>query len=785
MIALKYAPYNVIRSYIKEKIQKITMKKLAFLLGLAFVIFLIPQAMAYDQSYYLYNTSSSTDFSISGNINVSAGATPNSSLCITDVKMYANINSTGSYSYRFYLYINNTLQFQNDFAGTGIQICMFLGNMTVPTGFLNATARAVSLGSPVPVTLFLEFNTRCESNDTFIYLTSNSISAGQNMYRKRGSPNVTQWYPIPNSCEIHSKYPAVPQSDNYGSGTGAIYFVPFNSKTGNVTLEYNVNYFCSSGNTWWGGYFRPNTNTSTQLFFANPPPLYHKSSVNLEINTNYVQYAYWTTGTYNFCNEAAPIMNVTINDYTPNYVCGNWSACEAGYQTRICIDTKGGMPNQVQSRSCLAANQTIVMGFEDFTQDTDTVKECNKYWYLIGCGWFVENRTVWQPDNPRWNIIASSLAGLYVATVTQSDTEGISAPLGSRFLKMWYMPPYWAEHPTFVNATWQCYNFSGGTPSWVVYENINSSFFASYDFTFPSPSMSIYFDVRKCPSQVVQYDTGFWCGKACYGNCTAEPKGNYWVGLLDITNDTWVLRYDGISIAENWTRINMDVTNIIQEGHQYRLYLAVEPPNSWYGDPDGYCSYFDRVLLYNAQYSTKDEIALDLFGKLYNELTDEQKVAVDQAYCSTPQECKGNDLYIYTLQNDVCVSQVYYNHTTCIQQQQAAAQQSLFQPISSIAHTIVNTTTNQTVEEYVSESGFGFTLVFLTPIFWVLLFTSIFTMLAAWITKHMEIGITTGLLILLAFTLAGYFPAWLFVILIVIGGYIVGRTVVKAVTGGG
>jgi hypothetical protein len=772
--------------------QILTMKKLAFLLGL-FVILLVPSAMAYEQNLYYYNGfTSSSFFQVYGDANLSL----QQGNCTTNVLAFAEFNTAGSYQYRFNLYINDSLVWQNNYIGAGSQICpniIFLGNKTINSGFARANLTAQAIASPVPTTAWLVITSNCFANDTNVYITSENESYGYNMYLATAL-NYTvssEWNSsIPNLCFRHDKRNPVNATADYPS-YALMYFVPFNTKSGNVTLHWGGVYTMSNANILIG-YFDVETGTeiTTRTFSAGLPPVTYdidtEVKLTLQQNNDYVMFfAGISTDPFVSFSGHPPIMNVTVLDYTSNFVCGNWSSCSGGYQTRTCTDTKGVYPPQIQTRTCLLVNQTIVMGFEDFMQDTDTVKECNKYWYLLGCGWFVENRTIWQPVNPAWRITASELAGLYVATVTQSDTEKISAPLGSRFLKMWYMPPYWAEHPTLVNGTWQCYNFSGGTPSWVVYENINSSFFVSYNFTFPSPSMLIYFDVRRCPSQVVQYDTGLWCGKACYGNCAAQPKGNYWVGLHDLTTDEWVLRYDGISIAENWTRISLDVTNKIQVGHQYRLFLSVEPPNSWWGDPDGYCSYFDRVLLYNAQYSTKDEQALNLFGKLYNELTDEQKHIIDEAYCSKPYECKGNDKYVYTLQNDVCVAQIYYNDSICVaqQQQKQIANQSIFLPISSVANTMV--TANQTLEQNLKASGYGFLLIFLTPIFWIMILVISVMMVAAYYTKHMEIGGISGLLLLIA--MAAYFTEliWIAIVVIIIAGFIIGRTVVKAVTGGG
>jgi hypothetical protein len=83
----------------------------------------------------------------------------------------------------------------------------------------------------------------------------------------------------------------------------------------------------------------------------------------------------------------------------------------------------------------------------------------------------------------------------------------------------------------------------------------------------------------------------------------------------------------------------------------------------------------------------------------------------------------------------------------------------------------------------VQAAGFGFALVFLTPIFWIMLICSIVMIIATYYTKHMEIGVGAGLFILVAFTLALPELIWVTIVLLVISAYIVGRSLVKVVSG--
>jgi hypothetical protein len=110
--------------------------------------------------------------------------------------------------------------------------------------------------------------------------------------------------------------------------------------------------------------------------------------------------------------------------------------------------------------------------------------------------------------------------------------------------------------------------------------------------------------------------------------------------------------------------------------------------------------------------------------------------------------------------------------------------QSIFLPICSVGGAIVNTTTNITLTQSLQAGGFGFILLFLTPIFWIMMLIVAIMIGAAWITSHMEIGIASGVAMLIA--MAVIFPelVWITIVMIVIAGFIVGRMVVKVVQGG-
>jgi low temperature requirement protein LtrA len=96
---------------------------------------------------------------------------------------------------------------------------------------------------------------------------------------------------------------------------------------------------------------------------------------------------------------------------------------------------------------------------------------------------------------------------------------------------------------------------------------------------------------------------------------------------------------------------------------------------------------------------------------------------------------------------------------------------------------IINTTTNQTLGQSIAASGFGFVLVFLTPIFWIMLVITGVMSLVGYYTRHMELGAFAGILIMVAFAMV--FPElfWISIVMIVIAGFLVAREVGRAVSG--
>jgi hypothetical protein len=811
---------GVLQTFNNMEKQITTMKKLAFLLGIGFLILLIGQAKGYTQDLYYYDNTTATDFSMTGYANV----TSDLENCTTNLRIYADIIGGSGKALDFFLYENGTQLGSTTLYTTNENAsCVLMKSETVNKGDVKATARVVNIGSPVTTNLFLEIHTSCGLVNNATISVFNNESAylwgiiGKNMYMQR---LIIDWVNftdildawnnlVPSRCTLtNKKIPTTVSVDTpspYSYSNGVLWLVPFNSGLGsvNITWLHHTGIYARV----MLGLINLQTGSVTNLFNASGGAVaYYYFSGNLLPSTNYV--AWMTADVFSFSqNFEPPSINITLTDYVANYTC-NITACMNGSATRTCVDTGGIAPDTINSISCLPANQTIYLGFEDYFPKTTT--EC-----IVGstCFFTPVDITYNNPENPHWSILPNSViiyppnqtqGEYYGGTMTGAETFTINGTTytvssisqnwnrGSNFLKLWYLPPFYT-HAFFEpnTSSFQCGNTSIGLQSISTFEYVNSTFLAALNFTFPSSTMSMYLDVRKCPAAKIQYTPPFYCllsgGQACYGGCSVEPLGNYFLAIFDVTNGSTVLTYNDISLKENWTTIRIDVSNIINQDHNYRLILGVSPPSGWTFDANPYCSYFDNVRLYNQQYSTLETICLDLFGQSCSSLTPQQLQQAQEQFCSPPQECIGNDLYTNSLVNGVCVSKILTNEPSCVAQQQSqivSGNQSLFLPITSITGTIINTTTGQTLGDSIKAQGFGFALVFFTPIFWLVMFIAAMMIVAAYYTKHMEIGLGIGVLLLMAFTTV--FPELLFITITVtvIVAYLVGRAVVGAVRGG-
>jgi hypothetical protein len=801
------------------------MKKLAFLLGIGFLVLLFGQAKGYTQNYFSNETSSSSSFTYSI-VNGISVPTNNCSTTINYLVTLSNVYGT-PYTYVFRGYENGIQNVSASITSSDNLTCFLVGSIT-KTDYINASMSFQSYsGSGRPVTLMIETYQNCNSNDTYAVFDSGQVDS--NTYTAGGYSTVhISSISNPNPFRIRNDYgtcnggnPAYSYSNYMGcSGCYVVdYQYPFFSGNGSVTGTF-TQYSCGGGspfvtcNLW-----NTDTNTSTGVDICAVFPSTVTYDFYLEPLSNYLLDCYWElSNTFlNVYNFPSPRFSLNLTDVTPNYNC-TLSACVNGTATRTCTDMKHIFPDTITTISCLAANQTVYLGFDLIYPDfqTLTTKECTVgadcFFHPIDTGYN-------NPENPHWDILPNNpqvsgdfleawgggIIGQESPTLPNGSVYNIP-PInqtwnrGQDYLKLWYVPPY-GTHPffNFNTSTYTCQNLSLGLDAFTRLRYINASFLASVNFTFPSSTMTLHVDVRKCPVTPVQSGVPFYCiasplPQFCYGNCSSEPHGNFFIVLYDNNTGQVVERTDDIAQKDLWITENMDVSNIINQDHNYQLSIGLS--NSGSADTNSYCAYFDNVRLVNQQFSGLDLTCLQLYGKVCSELTSDQQQNAEAHYCACPdgistQCCIGNDFVTYNLQTvngkPACNSIILSNQPSCVAIQKSQAvtgNQSIFLPISSVANQIVNTTTNQTLAQSLQASGFGFTLLFLTPIFWIMLFVVAIMCIAAYFTKHMEVGIGSG--IIMVIVMAAVFPEliWIAIAVIVITAFIVGRTVVKAVTGG-
>jgi hypothetical protein len=541
-----------------------------------------------------------------------------------------------------------------------------------------------------------------------------------------------------------------------------------------VNLEYKE--FPIALDAWAFGYMKLSTGQVTTLLI-NDTIYFYNQTLSLQPFTDYVSWVIMVKSV-GLTGYPPAMMNVSFVDFAPDYSC-SFGTCIGGTKLYTCIDLKGVAPTTVSSVSCLGVNQTIDLGFEEASPVTE--QSCVKSTYPF-CFDAINNISAGLPYNPAWKVFPFDISGsglnYYFATMVSGGSKG------SFSFKMWSIPPSPPVQPTLINSSIiTCDNVSVGSIPDTFLDNISATFFTSHNFTFPSDTMHILVDTKACAAPVVQYDG--WCGKSCFGylgNCSIQPKKDYFISVYDNTALQSILIYNA-QAGDNWTTKDIDISNhITNPTHQYTLILGVgNYPQDIYS-PYSWCVQFDNVRLFNSENSTIEDLCVQLYGLPCSNLTASQLANVNAHFCQA-NVCVGNDRKISSLQNGICVSDILLNDSSCFQSNPAnkiTGSQSIFLPISSIADVSVG---NTTLSESAKAGGYGFALVFFTPIFWIMLICSLVMAVVAKYSKHMEIGVGAGLFILIAFTLVLPELIWITIVLIIITSYIVGRSILKAVSG--
>lgn len=748
------------------------MKKL--LIPILLLLFLIPGAFAlntYEYHYYTESTSNpaiiygvpfkSTVSNCTLTLSVAADLTGSSSAYSIITDFYSPISTKIGTAYR---------------AVSGNYTCLGQGEVDKGPSSIFDSKSIITRSGGYSSTGILDVGVECGTSDDWINISMghnewNSMGNSYNSFFQHGcivGPYVDNFFLTTtshNSCNgLANSHinPANWTSENCGGGSTPriAWAMPF--KTGDSgQIEYTVNIHAGVYAPYYG-YYKPSDPSGTYVSVVS---LGTSSKLTLEPNTDYVFYIGGESLGAGLTVKTVDL-NISINIFTPDWECSEWSDCELGQQYRACIDPSGKIPAKIEYQGCVSeALATANLGFEKSFMPVPLggypLQVCAKLFWPV-CYDGVQNITTYELPTD-WSVINPN--NYYFMDMSlEQHTEG------TRSLKMWYWPPGIFPLP---NGTCQ-FSDIGAIPQ--VYRGIsNNTMFIEYNITFPSPYMTIDYDIKKCNEPVVQYDG--WCGKACFqagGNCTLEPKGNYYFALVDTVTGV-LTNYYGLA-SDRWNTIHVDISDLgLIPGRTYNIAFAVNAQNLY--EPVSSCVYFDNVnvAIRSAELPCDEAscVGVDLYtpqnvnGTCYYEISyndlscldeEDQKKAINyESYCV--------DFDLYTYDNDSGEWLKTTNSTICIaEQEEKENEQSNTEPIAILGD----------IQGFLDGFGLGFLALFFSPIvislFIAIGITAFVLIKVGDKIKSDYLGIVIFLSILSVESMVGIFPLWLDIILIVIAG---------------
>ncbi len=736
-----------------------------------FVMFLVPQALAlnvYDHYFYNYQTG-----------NPQTIITPSFRTTETNCTVYLSslANSTAGAPYSI-----TTEYYSPDDNIIGISERPLALNATcVPHGSTFTTtannsmweAKAIStLTGGYSHTNVLTSRIQCGTNQDYLNISTSQYDTDSN----DNAPNVY----FQQTCNAASP-PAynyfLDSADDCGGvldslTTGSAYYccgvacvstneptgywvMPFTTgASGIIDYEYANNGIFTAGEEY--GYYEISDPSGTYIQLTSA-----SGRLYLTDETDYGFYVHGKTNTGTVPNIA---INISINVYTPAWDCGEWSACEYGQQFQTCSDPLGKVPNRIEYRGCIETTLfDVLLGFEKgyIPGISDRPFMCGKAWFAYCYDQHYRLDEIEYPLN--WNVI--NPGNNYFLRM---DSEYYT--VGGRSLKMWVIPPGLVYDSGLGYCNWSNKNI---IPQ--IIKPTNESLFVEANISFPSPFMTIDYDIKRCPDPEVKFDG--WCGKECYGytgNCSGDDlKGNYYNALID--SSTFEIVYQFYDIApESWETRHIDISEAgIQVGSTYNLVYAVLPEHEH--DPYGYCIYIDnvRISVRSAELDCEENycVGVDLYKtRLINESVCVFEIEYTSPSClplelqaaaeAKEDVCVEDTLYTYNNQTDQWES--IPNATICLDQLEET---TIYDPLGVV----------EPLRAIVEPMGLGFIVFFFAPIFIALIIAIIgaFYVVNELAFDKQGSGIVfliTFLAILGVESLIGLFPIWFVIMLIVISG---------------
>lgn len=530
---------------------------------------------AYEISYI------ARDFVEIPNANASAPSVFWAEDCTTSMILYASATNTGSYALTHsyfspsFTFIATNPKSRDNNINCQIQNSEALTSSNSANDFYEATTRTEYTSNTIDTWLNLSYDCSPDSNDLFIYNGTRRVDSYGNHPFGYGDAFTTCFAQSPAQCTntLTSDLNTVMQyvTDGYftlcgsdirqdaegeafGDNSAGVQsdlsmnywtMIPFNSEsTGvvNISVLARVFYFSGAGSCGSGQqkdsqfYLWDIVENTTQNLGTGFP---------LDFNSNLVPNRdYWLLiGSRYYCddfnfgilqiNHNYTQYSITLNACETDFTCGNWSVCSSGIQTRLCTDQSDcNAPTRIEERGCFDTPEfDLSLGFEETIFTADGVYICTKE--FVTCFDILSTIPSEYPVN--WTVFPD-FDGSGTARNNFVKMSSETASVGSKSLKMWYIPPKINEPvPVGVTST-VCGNGTTGSFPEVTHP-YNESLFLSANITFLNPFPQIRYDVRKCAETVLQYDytgdlLGFNCGKMCYAStCNETPRGRYGVRI--------------------------------------------------------------------------------------------------------------------------------------------------------------------------------------------------------------------------------------------------------------
>lgn len=540
-----------------------------------------------------------------------------------------------------------------------------------------------------------------------------------------------------------------------GSGNpGANFVYPFTTgETGYIEYEINnVGYFTPL----YYGYFELTDPAGSYIQFATS-----SGSLTLSPNTDY---AIYIGGLASSATHPNPDLNLSIFIYSPDWVCGPYSDCVDGIKSRTCTDPLGKVPANIEYQTCIDIPEfELLLGFED-SKEMYAFKCSNILW--PACPIYLANKTTHWPTE--WTVY-NPYYDDFLDMVSETATEG------TRSLKMWYIPPtgYLPKEdgppPTDCKSDIE----EGRFP--IINHGTNASIFIEYNITFPTPYMTVMYDVKRCTENPSKTNT--WCTNECYGNCTSEPNGEYLFRVQDIDGGNGTLLDYEDNAPLEWDTRYIDLSDLnLQPNTNYSLVFAINPFDKY--DQDGHCIYFDnvRIQVRGSVLTCEESTCVGYDYYIPERIGDAciYEISYDDYRC-LPEDVRQQNIN----KEDYCIDLTLYqwdpetlewftteNSSYC---EELEIEQGIYDPINLVEPY------QETAEEY----GLGWTFGFLTPIFLALFISLI---ISAGLVYYVKPKDHNGIIFLVSFmgmltvmSLVGLFPGWLLVVLIIISSILGAR----------